>query len=141
MTNIFLPEEDKEYLQEKGIIFESKIESVPGGKDRRAVLFPNFIVPGNLRTYVGETLTPISNCNLMVLIPDGYATTKLDSFYTSPRLKRINGTDPDRANVEAALFGQRWQFWSRHLADTDWRVGIDGLGTFLSYVSNELRIA
>jgi hypothetical protein len=76
-----------------------------------------------------------------VLIPSGYATTKLDSFYTLAHLKRPNGTDPQNATVVQALFQKNWQFWSRHLEDADWRVGKDGLRTFLSYIRNELRNA
>ena len=73
------------------------------------------------------------------MIPDGYATTKLDSFYTIPRFKRADGHDPQNATVDSALFGKTWQFWSRHLDDNDWRVGIDGLRTFISYIRGELR--
>jgi hypothetical protein len=76
-----------------------------------------------------------------VLVPDGYATTKLDSFCALPRLKRPDDSDPQAANGETALFGKTWQFWSRHLDDKEWRVGIDGLRTYLSYIRGELRNA
>ncbi|MFY9329945.1 MAG: E2/UBC family protein [Georgfuchsia sp.] len=139
--NNFLPEDDLDYLQGKEINFELQSEAMPDSKERRGVLFKNFKVPRNLLTYENGALVLCQTCNLVVLIPDGYATTKLDSFYTSPRLKRVDGTDPDRANGETPLFGRTWQFWSRHLDENDWRVGIDGLGTFLSYIQNELRSA
>lgn len=139
--NNFLPEDDRDYLQGKEINFELLTETLPDGKERRGVLFPDFRVPVNLRTYENGVLVPCQTCGLIVLIPDGYATTKLDSFYAIPRLKRGDGVDPDRATGETALFGKSWQFWSRHLDDSDWRVGVDGLGTFLSYVQNELRSA
>jgi hypothetical protein len=89
----------------------------------------------------GSGLIAANACDLLVVIPDGYATTKLDSFYTTPKLKRANGQDPQNANVDSALFGKTWQFWSRHLDDKDWRIGIDGLRTFFSYIRGELRNA
>jgi hypothetical protein len=139
--NNFLPEDDLDYLREKEIKFELLTETMPDGKERRGVLFSNFDVPENLRIYENGALAAIQGCDLVVLVPDGYATTKLDSFYTIPKLKRHDGTDPDRATGEVALFAKTYQFWSRHLDDSDWRVGIDGLGTFLSYIKNELRSA
>ena len=139
--NDFLPEDDTDYLQGKRIKYELLIEPLPGDKERRGVLFPNFKVPENLWVYVDGILSPCQTCNLLVLIPDGYATTKLDSFYTSPRLKRGDGSDPKNANVETPLFGITWQFWSRHIEDRDWRAGLDGLGTFLNYIASELRSA
>jgi hypothetical protein len=76
---------------------------------------------------------------LMILIPKGYSTTKLDSFYTVPHLKRANGSDPNSASGRETIFGREWQFWSRHLTEREWRPGIDGLETYLQYVQVELR--
>ena len=39
------------------------------------------------------------------------------------------------------MFGQTWQFWSRHLNKEDWRPGIDNLRTFLAYIRAELKAA
>jgi Prokaryotic E2 family E len=137
----FLPEEDQEFLDDNGVAYELKTEKLPDGTERNAILFPAFAVNGNLRAQVeGQPVMP-STCELLILMPIGYATTKLDSFYTSPHLKRPDGTDPDRATGPVDLFGKPWQFWSRHLEDSDWRVGIDGLRTYLSYIRAELRSA
>lgn len=137
----FLPEDDQDYLATKGIPYELRAENVPGGAERRAILFPNYAFVGNLRCMRESQLVVCEVCDLLILIPGGYATTKLDSFYTFPRLKRSDGTDPDRATGENELFGKKWQFWSRHLSDNEWRVGIDGLQTYLNYVRRELRVA
>jgi len=137
----FLPEEDQEYLSECGINYEELTEPTPDGKVRRGVLFPGFSFSGNLRKVDGSSLVGVESCDLLLVVPDGYATTKLDSFYTIPRLKRADGQDPQNANTESALFGKTWQFWSRHVDDQDWRVGIDGLRTFISYIRGELRNA
>jgi hypothetical protein len=136
----FLPEEDQEYLRNKGCGYHLVAEvGVDGKIVGRALLFASFSVPGNLRVQTDSGLVVCQNCELMILIPPGYSATKLDSFYTRPHLKRTDGSDPQNANVEQLLFGRPWQFWSRHIADTDWRAGVDGIGTYLNYIVNELR--
>jgi hypothetical protein len=137
----FLPEEDQEFLDENGINYQELLENMPNGQERRGVLFSSFSFSGNLRATNGGSLVKADACDLLVIIPDGYATTKLDSFYTNPKLKCADGRDPQNANNDSALFEKTWQFWSRHLDDNDWRVGIDGLRTFISYIRGELRNA
>jgi hypothetical protein len=137
----FLPEEDQEFLDSNGIKYELLSEKMPDGAERRGVLFPGFALVGNLRTQKESALVVCESCDLLVVVPAGYATTKLDSFYTLPRLKRADGSDPQATNAETPLFQKAWQFWSRHLDDKDWRVGIDGLRTYLSYIRSELRNA
>ena len=135
----FLPEEDQEYLAESGTRHEELTELMPDGTKRRGVFFPNFSFSGNLRKLNGTSLVEVDACDLLVVVPDGYATTKLDSFYTIPRLKRPDGSDPQNAAGDSTLFGKLWQFWSRHLDDKDWRVGVDGLRTFINYIRAEFR--
>jgi hypothetical protein len=137
----FLPEEDQEFLDSNDITHELLVEKLPDGKERRGVLFAGFGFTGNLHLPNESGLVHCESCDLLVVVPDGYATTKLDSFYTLPRLKRPDGSDPQNANTETVLFQKSWQFWSRHLDDNAWRVGIDGLRTYLSYIRGELRNA
>jgi hypothetical protein len=137
----FLPEDDVEHLGFKGLAYECLEEAVPNGAARRAVLFPGFAFSGRLHTAQGSEFVPCDRCDLLIIIPTGYATTRLDCFYTSPRLKRAGGVDPINATLEHELFSRKWQFWSRHLDPGDWRVGIDGIGTFLNYVLAELKAA
>ena len=137
----FLPEEDQEFLYENGIKYQELLDNMPNGQERRGVLFSSFSFSSNLRTANGGSLVKAEACDLLVVIPDGYATTKLDSFYTIPKLKCADARDPQNATVDSVLFGKTWQFWSRHLNDNDWRVGIDGLRTFISYIRGELRNA
>jgi hypothetical protein len=99
------------------------------------------VSPSSTRT--SASLMPLclsaTKCALLILIPSQYATTKLDSFYTIPHLKRADGSDPQNANNNSPLFKRSWQFWSRHLNNDEWRVGIDGFETYLQYVRSELR--
>jgi hypothetical protein len=137
----FLPEDDVAYLAAKALKYELRSETAPDGTVRRGVVFPEFSFHGRLFRSRESALESISQCELLVVIPTGYSTTKLDSFYTFPHLKRHDGADPDRATGQEMWFGQTRQFWSRHLADGDWRNGIDGLETYLRYVRVELAAA
>lgn len=138
----FLPADDREYLSSKGLAFEEASEAVADGTVRRAVILKGFPCDG-LFSRSGDSIQPLAKqatCSVAILVPNGYATTKLDSFYTIPRLCRADGSEPPSTG-SADLFGQSWQFWSRHLADADWRPGLDGLETYLQYVRNELKKA
>jgi hypothetical protein len=137
----FLPEDDVEYLQSKCIKYQLRSETVANGTIRRGVVFPEFCFEGRLYRVLDGVLAPVSQCELLVVIPKGYSTAKLDSFYTFPHLKRPDGTDPDRATGQEEWFGRTRQFWSRHLADGEWRQGIDGLETYLHYVRVGLKAA
>lgn len=137
----FLPEDDRDYLALKEIEYQELEQPVPGGETQRAVLFPNFGVSENLMTVEGTELVRRDTCEVLVMVPKGYKTTKLDSFYTYPRLRRRDNQDPDRANSESTLFGKNRQFWSRHLGDGEWRDGVDGIDTFLEYIRTAMRKA
>ena len=130
----FLPEDDTDYLKRKMFAYELK-------NGPNAIIFPEFAVPANIFTRVADKIEPLNICRLAILIPDGYATTKLDSFYTMPNLVRADGAQPNCATGLNEFWGQQWQFWSRHLDPSDWVVGIDSLETYLLYVHAELKKA
>ncbi|AGK57043.1 hypothetical protein HYPDE_26813 [Hyphomicrobium denitrificans 1NES1] len=133
----FLPHDDVEFLSSKALIYELK--DVGG---QRGIVFPGLSFEGNLYcTNEQSQLVRCVSCDVLIRIPSGYATTKLDSFYTSPVLRRPDNSFPNCATGEETHFGRQWQFWSRHLDNSDWRPDIDGLHTFLNYVWNELRRA
>jgi len=137
----FLPEDDQDFLDDNGLKYELLTEKLPDGTERNGVLFPGFTFIGNLRTMKDGGLVQCAVCDLLIIIPKGYSTTKLDSFYTLQWLKRPDGADPVNANVVTLLFEKNWQFWSRHLDDKDWHPGKDDLRGFLAYIRNEFRIA
>ena len=135
-----LPEDDQQYLNEKQIPHELVAEQ-DGGAIRRAVRFRSFAFKGNLLAQKDGVWVPCAVADIVVLVPTGYSTTRLDSFYTLPRLKRPDGSDPANATGDTTMFGETWQFWSRHLEEKDWRPGIDNLCTFLNYIRGELKAA
>lgn len=136
-----LPEDDQEFLRDKKLTYELRSETLPDGSVRNCIVFPGFKHKAPLLHLENGKLVQSQECELLVIIPSGYATTRLDSFYTFPHLKRSDGADPDRATGSQIFFNKPFQFWSRHLADTEWRVGIDGLSTYLQYIRAELRKA
>lgn len=138
----FLPMDDREFFDTKGFAYEEIEEKLPDGNVRRLVVLDGLLAPPSI--FVRDTqgqLVPAKTYKLLIVVPNGYATTRLDSFYTQPRLLRSNGAEPDRATGSSSFLGSDWQFWSRHLSDNEWRVGVDGMETYLQYVLNELRIA
>lgn len=135
----FLPEDDQDFLRVKGIKHTLREEDVGNGEKRRGVEFPEFALPPNLCLRKNGGLVAGGTVDVLVLIPLGYAKTRLDSWYVSPAALLASGQLPDRANSEAVLFGRTWQFWSRHLADGEWREGVDGLETYLQYIRGGLR--
>lgn len=140
MLSDFLPEADQEYFYNKGLEPEALEEKTPDGTHRRGLLFHDFIFESvSLFDIMSEGPTQCNRCDLLIIIPSGYSTTKLDSFYTIPHLRHRDGTEPINANSEQLLFGKSWQFWSRHLDDSEWRRGIDGLSTFISIIRSELK--
>jgi len=137
-----LPEADREYLSGKGYNHHFLAAEVqPDGSQQKAIVFPDFPFASSLQTMKDGLLVPCNVTDVMIVIPKGYATTKLDSFYTSARLTRGDGSDPHAASGSVDMFGRSWQFWSRHLDDGDWVEGRDGMDSYLNYVLNELRIA
>jgi hypothetical protein len=78
---------------------------------------------------------------ILVLIPKGYSKTKLDSWYVRPALKLSNGLPVAATGDDQDLFQQKWQFWSRHLDDKEWRPGTDNIEIYLQYIRAGLRDA
>lgn len=138
----FLPEDDLEFLSLKQVPFEEIAETQPGVGHRRGVIFRSLSFEGRLHVRGADgSWAPCASCDVLILIPTGYATTRLDSFYTVPQLALPGGGPPNCATTETTLFGRQWQFWSRHLADGEWRPGVDGLETYLQYIRRELKAA
>jgi hypothetical protein len=141
----FLIRDDRDFLEIKALAFAARVETMPDGTTRRWLMLEGFAVEGRLFASVDTTqpqvLTPQQSCTVAIQMPDGYPTTKLDSFYTFPRLVRADGGCPINANGEMDICGQKFQFWSRHLDNTEWRPGQDGLETYVNYVRRELRVA
>jgi hypothetical protein len=147
MTDLFLPEDDVDFLEKKAIPHRLRSEPLPPSpdpnaeKERKAIEFTEFRLPQGLYTNENGVMRSVSTARILVLIPQGYSKTKLDSWYLIPHLVLPTGTPINCATGTNTLFGEDWQFWSRHLDDGEWRHGIDGLDTYFRYILQGLKDA
>ena len=123
----FLPEQDRRYLEEKGIAYH---EHVQGGQ--KAIVFPNKELP--------PEIFQIASSDILVLLPPGYDDVGPDMFFAHPPIKLIqNGQSPSKTNATYDFLGKSWQRWSRH--NNEWRHGIDGIWTVIKRIDRALREA
>lgn len=123
-TSNILPEEDHEFLSNRGLIFEL-VES--GG-------WINLIIKG----YQLPAAYAPESCDLLLRLPPGYPNSNPDMFWTTPGVHLRNGGVPLAAQVVETHNGRNWQRWSRH--NQAWRAGIDNVQTKLRAVKTELEL-
>ena len=123
MSMDFLPSDDSEFLVSGDYEWKPLTENSKNGLVIRQYALPSGYIP--------EVST------LMLLIPPGYPISPLDMFYFSPGVSRKDGRNIS-ALAEESHFGRTWQRWSRHYLN-EWRPGIDGVATHITYVGNQLR--
>lgn len=129
-----LPEHDREFLAEKQIPFEEVLQN-----DTLGIILSAFRVPEGLFIRQNGLLVPCKTADILVMIPQGYNDTKLDSFYADPWLYLPDGNEPQNCAGRHQFAGRSWQFWSRHQPDGSWRAGIDALDTFIPLIRDALR--
>jgi E2/UBC family protein E len=133
----FLPEDDREWLNEKCLSYKELTQDSARG----VVLKKHCLQEGKFLTPLPDgKIVPVKKADVLILIPSGYNTTALDSFYTNPILiVAATGMKPPNCDGTQQHFGRDWQFWSRHLqGDNAWRPGIDSLRTFWEIVKFEI---
>jgi len=116
-----IPELDREFLSEKGYIFE-----VVSGKGPLFLIIKDFPFSDS---YVPQI------ADLLIIIPAGYPNAPLDMFWTNPDVKLINGNWPSASDNHEQYNERSWQRWTRH---GSWRMGIDSLKSFLTSVKKEI---
>jgi Prokaryotic E2 family E len=123
----FLPEQDRQYLSDRGFSWEEVVDGVTKG-----IILQNFDLP------VGRFSVPTAN--ILIVLPALYPDVAPDMFFLLPWLKLASSGALPRATEAAFAFqGQSWQRWSRH--NNEWRHGIDGIWTMLQRVKNALEVA
>src|ERR1700738_1546202 len=100
MSVSFLPECDRAFLASKATSYREVVE-----EEQRGLILPSFVLPAGhrLMASVGDNLSEVTQADVLILVPKGYRTTKLDSFYTRPHLKLRGGCDPQNANGSAVF--------------------------------------
>lgn len=123
----FLPSKDRQYLDNRGLVFEEVSDG-----SQKAILFRQFQLPSS-KYDVGQA-------DILILLPYGYPDAPPDMFFLQPwvRLRQSNSY-PRAADQQFTFNGQSWQRWSRHNAD--WRPGVDGIWTTLKRVEYSLEVA
>jgi len=120
-----LPEDDENYLNEKGFDWELQPDGQWG-----ILVIKGYPISG--------VKYDRKNTDLMIRIPPQYNNAALDMFYADPPVQLKNGGFPNRADQFENHGGHRWQRFSRHLSKP-WRPGIDSLPGFLSLISREIQ--
>ncbi len=122
-----LPEADREYLDRGGYSYRVFEE---GGLLNVELL--HFPLPAGLNAPSASVLFRLS---------PSYPDTPPDMWWIIPHLTPVNGGVIPATELIETIDGRNWQRWSRHLDQTSWRSGIDGLESYVRILRNELTAA
>jgi len=119
-----LPETDEEYLEIRGLPWETVLEN----NVMRVVLY-DFTVP---QGYNQEKVS------VNLRIESSYPDSQIDMAYFHPPLARLD-CRPINAIANDQFDSKMWQRWSRHrTSNNPWRPGIDCIETHLHLVEEWL---
>lgn len=130
MVDSFLPSNDRRFLTTKGYSFREVNDGANKG-----LIIDNFLT-------LPEKKYNQANSSLLVILPTGYPDVPPDMFYFQPALTlAVTNSYPAYADVMQVCFQQTWQRWSRHAPTSDWRVGKDGIHSYIQRVLMALNTA
>lgn len=118
-----LPIEDTEFLENKGLHWETLTEN-----GLKWLIMYDYSVPSG---YNAQAVA------IALQIPPAYPTTEIDMAYFFPHLAR-NNNRPISCITQQIIDGKTFQRWSRHRNPGDWRPGLDNISTHLMLVENWL---
>jgi Prokaryotic E2 family E len=123
----FLPVNDRQYLENRGLLFEEVTDATYKG-----IILRKFLLPSG--QFDAEY------ADILILLPSGYPDTPPDMFYLLPWVRLVQSAKyPLAADQPHQFNGQKWQRWSRH--NNEWRPGVDGIWTMLKRIENALEVA
>lgn len=125
---MFLPESDRDYLNQKGYTFKEITEKAKNG-----LIISDWPLPEN--KYIQE------KSDLLIFLPTGYPDVPIDMFYFYPAILLSGNVYAHATEVFETFNAISWQRWSRHSSAEHWRSGIDGIHTYLKRVENALLSA
>jgi len=120
-----LPPNDTKYLSERAVNHSVTLEA-----NMTCVVFANFSLPGGLDR---------TESDLLLRFSAGYPDVAPDMWWFDPPVRRADGQPIPATDVIEHHLSRSWQRWSRHLANGQWRSGVDGLESFLALVRRELE--
>lgn len=106
---------DEEFLKGLGFPFEVKAESAQDLVIIKQVTLPERYKP--------------TQADILIKIPANYPALKLDMFYASPDITFATGAACP-GTTATTIDGSKWQQWSRHLTEGQWRPAVDCLETY-----------
>jgi hypothetical protein len=120
-----LPSNDTKYLSERSLNHSVAVES-----NMTCVILGGFALPKGFDR---------PQSDLLLRFNAGYPDVPPDMWWFDPAIRRADGKSIPATEVVEHFLGRSWQRWSRHLANGQWRSGIDGLENYLALVRRELE--
>ncbi len=120
-----LTDNDLEYLKNKGLDFEAKLEV-----NMISLVIKDFALP--------EGYWP-SEVDLLLRLPLQFPQASPDMFWTDPVISYANGGIPPQTQMRQNFMGRSWQRWSRHFSQSRWRPGTDDLRSYVQLIRSTLE--
>lgn len=127
MASSFLPMKDKSFLDSKGYSYRE----ISDGPNKGLIIDGFPIMP--------EGKFSVGSSSLLIILPTGYPDVPPDMFYFFPEVRLKNNAYPAQADQRPIHFNQTWQQWSRHAPASEWRVGRDGIQSYIQRVVTALN--
>ena len=120
-----LPVLDLKYLQERDIK-----HSVTNEGNMTCLVLSEYCLPPGLN---------VPRSDLLLRLSPGYPDVPPDMWWFSPTVMRADGRQIEATQVMEHYLGRRWQRWSRHFNQGQWRPSIDCLESFLALIRREIE--
>jgi Prokaryotic E2 family E len=122
-----LDEDDHAMLRERGYVCEVTVDE--GG-------WTNLVI----KDYTLPAGFDHEKVDLLLRLNPAFPDVKPDMYYVEPtiRLAATQGFAP-ASELHEPYLDRTWQRFSRHLADGQWRPGIDNLGTWLTMIRQQFE--
>lgn len=124
LRSFSLPEEDTDFLNTSGFLWEALAEN-----GYMWVLLHNYPVPEGYQT---------KSCTVALMIAPTYPAAEIDMAYFHPHLVKTSGKTINATSFQT-IGGNSFQRWSRHRLPGEWKPGVDSIATHLLLVNNWLE--
>lgn len=120
-----LEDDDLTWLKERGIAYELTIDG-----NMMNLVLTDYDLPAGFDA---------SRVDLLLRLATDFPDVKPDMFWVAPQIRLASGASAPASDYMEPYLGRTWQRFSRHLADNQWRPGVDDLRTWLAMIDLMLR--
>jgi hypothetical protein len=121
-----LPENDREYLDSLGLVWETVLE-----KNVQRLVINNYPLLNGYNP---------TNVSLCLQMGASYPDEQIDMVFFCPAVIRADGKPIPATGGSLTFDGKTWQQWSRHRTSVNpWRADIDYIGTHMALVDHWLE--